>query len=92
MAGIVAVDILGFPVMSNHLHLLLRIRPDVAAKWSDEEVARCWWRLHPGWAALTTLLVHHGFVEVQDYPGHRGIGGQFAGVDRTSDARFADGQ
>ena len=48
LAGIVAVDILGFSAMSNHLHLLLRIRPDVAAKWSDEEVARRWWRLHPG--------------------------------------------
>ena len=26
LAGIVAVDILGFAVLSNHLHLLLRIR------------------------------------------------------------------
>ncbi|HJT33993.1 MAG TPA: hypothetical protein VJ783_18250, partial [Pirellulales bacterium] len=48
LAGIVAVDVLGFAVLSNHLHVLLRIRPDVAAAWSDEEVARRWWRLHPG--------------------------------------------
>jgi REP element-mobilizing transposase RayT len=48
LAGIMAVDVLGFSVMSNHIHLLLRIRPDVAASWSDEEVARRWWRLHPG--------------------------------------------
>lgn len=48
LAGIVAVDVLGFSVMSNHLHVMLRIRPDVAAGWSDEEVARRWWRLHPG--------------------------------------------
>ncbi len=48
LAGIVAVDVLGFSVMANHLHLLLRIRPDLAAAWSDEEVARRWWRLHPG--------------------------------------------
>ena len=33
LAGIVAVDILGFSAMSNHLHLLLRIRPDIAAAW-----------------------------------------------------------
>jgi hypothetical protein len=48
LAGIVAVDVLGFSVMSNHLHLLLRIRPDIAAARSDEEVARRWWQLHPG--------------------------------------------
>jgi hypothetical protein len=28
LAGIMAVDVLGFSVMSNHIHLLLRIRPD----------------------------------------------------------------
>lgn len=48
LAGIMGVDVLGFSVMSNHIHLLLRIRPDVAASWTDEEVARRWWRLHPG--------------------------------------------
>ena len=31
LAAIFAVDVLGFSVMSNHIHLLLRTRPDVAA-------------------------------------------------------------
>ncbi len=48
LAGILAIDVLGFAVLSNHLHVMLRIRPDVAAEWSDEEVALRWWRLHPG--------------------------------------------
>ncbi len=48
LAGIVAVDVLSFAVLSNHLHVMLRIRPDIAAEWSDEEVALRWWRLHPG--------------------------------------------
>ena len=48
LAGVMAVDVLGFSVMSNHIHLLLRIRPDISAAWSDEEVARRWCRLHPG--------------------------------------------
>ncbi|HEX7377547.1 MAG TPA: hypothetical protein VF278_10570 [Pirellulales bacterium] len=47
LAGIFAVDVLGFSVMSNHIHVVLRNRPDLAAEWSDEEVARRWWRLHP---------------------------------------------
>ena len=33
--------------MSNHLHLVLRSRPDVVAEWSDDEVALRWWRLFP---------------------------------------------
>jgi hypothetical protein len=33
--------------MSNHIHLVLRSRPDVVASWSDDEVARRWLRLFP---------------------------------------------
>ena len=31
----------------NHLHLVLRSRPDVVAEWSDDEVVLRWWRLFP---------------------------------------------
>ena len=47
LAGSFAIDVLGFAVMSNHLHVVLRNRPDVVAEWSDEEVARRWWMLFP---------------------------------------------
>ncbi len=47
LAGIFAVDVLGFSIMSNHVHVLLRNRPDVVQDWSDDDVARRWWRLHP---------------------------------------------
>jgi REP element-mobilizing transposase RayT len=47
LAGRFAIDVLGFAVMANHLHLVLRNRPDVAANWSDEEVARRWCGLFP---------------------------------------------
>ena len=33
--------------MDNHLHLLLRIVPDLAKGWSDTEVAERWFRLFP---------------------------------------------
>ena len=48
LAGVFWVDVMGFAVMSNHLHLVLRNRPDVVAGWSDEDVAQRWWRLFPG--------------------------------------------
>jgi hypothetical protein len=47
LAQIFAVGVGGFSVMDNHVHLLLRLDPEVAAGWSDEEVARRWGRLYP---------------------------------------------
>jgi REP element-mobilizing transposase RayT len=42
LAGVFAIDVLGFAVMANHLHVVLRTRPDIAAGWSDDEVAERW--------------------------------------------------
>ncbi|MFV0488608.1 MAG: hypothetical protein ACK5NL_15665 [Vibrio fluvialis] len=36
-----------YTVMSNHIHVVLRSRPDVVQAWSDDDVARRWWRLFP---------------------------------------------
>ncbi len=33
--------------MDNHLHLLLRVDPDIARDWSDHEVATRWLELYP---------------------------------------------
>ena len=47
LAGQFGVDVLGFAVLSNHLHVVLRNRPDVVQGWSDLEVARRWWNTFP---------------------------------------------
>jgi REP element-mobilizing transposase RayT len=47
LAEIFAVAVGGFTVLDNHLHLLVRLDPDVAAGWSDEDVVRRWGRLFP---------------------------------------------
>ena len=47
LASVFGIDCLTYTVLSNHLHLVLRSRPDVVKQWSDEEVARRWWRLFP---------------------------------------------
>ena len=41
------IDLLGFAVLSNHFHLILRSRPDVVATWDDGDVARRWLMLCP---------------------------------------------
>ena len=47
LAQIFAVGVGGFSVMDNHLHVLVRLDPDVASGWSDEEVVRRWGQLFP---------------------------------------------
>ena len=48
LASVFAVDVLSYAVMSNHIHQILRNRPDVVAQWSDAEVAIRWLRVFPG--------------------------------------------
>lgn len=47
MAEGFAVDVFAYAVMSNHLHVVLRNRPDVAEDWTDEEVAYQWLKVIP---------------------------------------------
>src|SRR5208282_1820253 len=42
LASIFAIDICAYAVMSNHLHLVSRTRPDLVPEWSAEEVAWRW--------------------------------------------------
>ena len=46
-AAYFGIDLLGFAIMSNHFHLVLRSRPDVVETWDDAEVARRWFMLCP---------------------------------------------
>ena len=48
LASVFAVDVLSYAVLSNHMHLILRNRPDVVAQWSDKELAIRWLRVFPG--------------------------------------------
>ncbi len=40
LAGLFAIEVEFHAELSNHLHLMLRSRPDVARRWSPHEVAR----------------------------------------------------
>ncbi len=48
LASVFAVDVLAYAILSNHLHQILRNRPDVVAAWTDREVAIRWLRVFPG--------------------------------------------
>jgi REP element-mobilizing transposase RayT len=41
------LDVCAYSVMSNHIHVVLRVRPVVVRRWSDEEIAERWLTLFP---------------------------------------------
>jgi len=48
LAGVMGIEVLDFALMDNHVHCVLRNRPDVVASWSSREAASRWWVLCPG--------------------------------------------
>lgn len=46
LSGIFAIEVISYAVQSNHLHVILRTRPDLAEKFSDREVAYRWLQLY----------------------------------------------
>ena len=48
LAGVFAIDVAAFAVMSNHYHIVVRIDKDRAGKWTDEEVLKRWTQLFSG--------------------------------------------
>jgi REP element-mobilizing transposase RayT len=47
LATIFAIEVCAYAIMENHYHNILRTRPDIVAKWSDQEVATRWLTLFP---------------------------------------------
>jgi REP element-mobilizing transposase RayT len=47
LSQIFSISVAGFAILDNHLHVLMRLDPDVGGAWSDEEVVRRWGRLFP---------------------------------------------
>ena len=48
LAGVFAIDIYAYAVMSNHYHIVVKIDTRTSAGWNDQEVADRWLRLFKG--------------------------------------------
>lgn len=48
LAGVFAIDVAAYAVMSNHYHLVVRVDAQRVAQWSDDEVLRRWTSLFTG--------------------------------------------
>ena len=47
LGSVFAIDVLAYAVMANHLHLVLALRSERAASWSDDEVVERFGQLFP---------------------------------------------
>jgi REP element-mobilizing transposase RayT len=56
LAGIFAIDVAAYAVMSNHYHIVLRIDRERALAWSLDEVLERWTRLFSGPLLVTRYL------------------------------------
>lgn len=67
LADIFAIDVAAYAVMSNHLHLVLRIDIDLANNWSDREVVEQWHQLFKG-TEFTQRFARDELVEARQLP------------------------
>jgi REP element-mobilizing transposase RayT len=57
LAAIFALEVCAYAVLEKHYHVILRTRPDIAANWSDREVATRWLHLFPRHRAITNEAI-----------------------------------
>lgn len=60
LSTIFAIDIAAYAVMSNHLHLVVKLSPEAVDEWSDREVVRRWVSLFKG--PLLIQKYHQGLM------------------------------
>ena len=60
LAGVFAIDVAAYAVMSNHYHLVVRVDAERAQSWSRDEVLRRWAQLFDGPLAVQQVLEGKG--------------------------------
>ena len=65
LAGAFAIDIAAYAVMSNHLHVVLRIDIESANRWTDREVVEQWHLLFKG-TELTQRFAKGELVQARE--------------------------
>lgn len=60
LAGVFAVDVAAYAVMSNHYHLVVRVDAERAKRWSRDEVLQRWTQLFDGPVLVRQVLAGQG--------------------------------
>lgn len=80
--AVFAIDVCAYAIMSNHFHLVIRVEPSRAHRWSDEDVIHRWTQLFKG-----PILVQQWLAGEELSPAQRDTVKEIAGVWRR---RLAD--
>ena len=48
LSSVFGIEVLTYAILSNHMHLVIRNRPDIVANWNDRIAAEHWLRIFPG--------------------------------------------
>lgn len=62
-ANVFAIKVCAYAIMSDHYHVVLHVRPDLAKAWSDHEVVSRWHRLFRGTPLSVKFLDNHPLSE-----------------------------
>ncbi len=65
LAGIFAVEILTYAVLSTHTHQVVRSRPDLAQEWDPETIARRWLSITPKFDRKTGELLEPTAIAIK---------------------------
>jgi len=65
LQAIFAIDVCAYAVMSNHVHLVLRVQQDEALIWDDREVAKRWLELFDGKPLLRSFVAGEKLTDAQ---------------------------
>ncbi|OBT14008.1 transposase [Vibrio sp. UCD-FRSSP16_10] len=65
LEAVFAINLAAFAIMSNHLHVILRVDVDTANNWSDREVVEQWHKLFKG-DHLTQKFVRGNSIEAYE--------------------------
>jgi len=76
-----AIEVVTFALMGNHMHLLLRTRPDVAREWDDDEAVRRYEALLPRKSGVREGSRHNAAMpSARRIPANRGRAGILRGL------------
>lgn len=60
LAGVFAIDVAAFAVMSNHFHIVLRVDQERVLGWDETEVLRRWTQIFSGPEVVQRYLSERG--------------------------------
>lgn len=65
LSEIFAIEICSYAVMSNHLHIVLRVKQQQALEWNEQDVARRWLELFGGTPLVRSFVAGEKLSDAQ---------------------------